>query len=325
VAEKEMSQLLYAQQKRRRSLPPRRRAGLGFYSESFDTEKLFDGLYYGDFDYGGYYGNGGGGGYYDGYDFSDPGLTPDTPLGGDWSFDGYGWLDSTTGLYVDEFGGVYDTWGVGSNQDFTPDTTDEFGNPLIRFSTDDYGQPDWEQISQTWGTASWDSSYEDVAVDHSTGTVDLSALQQTLDWWNAIADDPAPEPVTLPPVTYDAGYILSVPSTTLASDPNAPPALKKPSTWDKIKQAVAPQIQKAAQAAASGAVAPGAKPQSVKPPTTKPNAQGQCAPGYVLNPQTKQCVLLSPKPPANSFWQTLTNNPLYLLGGAILLVLLAKR
>lgn len=315
-----MSQLLYTIQRRGRGLGCGcNRRGISDIWDEYqyaDQQNYFlesGGGYGSDF----YYGGGGGGSFanppdnwsgntgifnwnWDTGNYNTPGINPDPNGGG--IFDGSGWFDPYSGLYFDPYGGVYDTLGTGifDNQDTTPLGVDEYGNPLIRFNTDETITPDT--------------------------SINLQDLQSTLDWWNQISTDPDLATVTLPNITYDAGYILNTPTSVIENDPQAP----KLPNGQKLPAKVIEALKKAAAAvlakrqAAAGGSSSGGNSAAGKPATTQPNAQGQCPQGYVLNPQTKQCVLI-PAKPNSDLLTTLTSNPLYLMLGAIGLILLVKK
>lgn len=259
-------------------------------------------------------------GYEPGRDYFDSYFYPvadDAVIDGSWvqNYDGT-WTDGITGISVDSNGNWLD-WG---EQDFTADSDD-----TIRFTTTETA-PD--------------------VVIQSDNSINLADLGNTLDWWQEVSSDPLAHDygtITLPPITYDAGYILNTPSTILASNPqtvslpaNSP--LKKPSTWDTIKRALAQQAQRALSGAASGGSGGGGS----RPQTTAPNAQGQCPTGYAKNPQTGQCQLIQratqtvrnpvtgqpmqvPNRNQGLTLQSFLSNPLYLLLAGLGLILLAKR
>jgi hypothetical protein len=216
--------------------------------------------------------------------YNTPGLTPDTPIGGDWSWDGSGWYDAATGLYVDQYGGIYDTWGTG------------------------------------WGVYP-DDPLTDERLHINTTDLSYMDLQTTLDWWNSLTSPTLPDTSA---IDWDRLFQEIYAGTIQLPggpqyDPVVNPLPPKNSSWwkEQLKKIPRLPIKPGAPGGAPGGAAGGAKPASMPP-----NAQGKCPTGYALHPQTRQCVLLPPKP---DLWETIKNNPLYWMLGGIGLILLAKK
>lgn len=228
------------------------------------------------------------GGYY---------YAPPADSGSDYSGDyGFDYYDTANGIYYDSYGNAWDVVGSGifSNQDFTPDATDENGFPILNINTT--GSDPLKEI-------------------------DLSALGQTLDWWQAINADPS-LPTVLPAVPVSIPLILQVPDSGII-----PPGLVLPPVFNAmppkqlaaIKKALQNQIQKAAASSSPSGASAGSKPQAVKP-----SAGGQCPAGYAMS-AGGYCVLKQTSAAQSQTLSGILQNPIYLIGGAILLVLLAKK
>lgn len=273
-------------------------AGLGFTADYYAFENYYD-PYYDSYDWNDYYY--GGSGYYDFYggsgldfaappDFTTPGISPYDFDG--WELYGDGWYDPSTGVFVDQYGGWYDTWGTGGDV-AEPYWSDEYGWTISN-PTETGLAPDWDTISATWGQADWnapDDMFADYVVD---------------DWLDYARNNPLGTP------TYDRVYNPPPPRTATKADKLA---------WlKKLGQQAAKTLGSGgAKPSGSGAAAGGAKPQ-----TASPNAQGECPPGYVKNPATGQCVKVPAQQGARGF-DLSGIDPLWLIGGAVLLVLLAKK
>lgn len=212
-----------------------------------------------------------------------------------WDYGDGSKFDPNDYLYWDEYGNAWDVLDLGwwddppVGQDFTADGYDAAGNVVVRITTSESGD--------------------------LSGNVDLHELGNSLDWWNVNQG----APIVLPAITYDAGYILTVPSTTLASDPNAPPALKVPGNWDKIKQALQTIAKNGRAVATSGGASAGG---GGKPSTVAASQQGQCPQGYAKN-AAGQCQLIPTKQTGGL--SDLLSNPLLLILGIIAVAVISKK
>ena len=217
----------------------------------------------------------GGGGYYD---------APPADSGSDYSGDyGYGfdYYDSANGIYYDSYGNAWDVIGSGvfSNQDFTPDSVDENGFPILNINTT--GNDPLKEI-------------------------DLSALGQTLDWWKEINADPTIG--TLPAVPVSPQLILQIPDSGIVPPGLVlPPVLNAmpPKKRAAIKKTLQNQIQKAAASGGSSGASSASRPSQVAPSANK-----TCPPGYTLNAAKTACMLNQAPQAAATDFTSLLKNPL---------------
>lgn len=229
---------------------------------------------------------------------SDSGLyNPPADSGSDYGY-GLDYYDQQSGIYYDQYGNQWDVVGSGifANQDNTADGYDPNGLPVVRITTDVNGDP--------------------------SGNVDLSALGQTLDWWRAISTDPS-LPATLPAVPVSIPLILQIPDSGIPPPGlNLPPVVNAlpPNALAKLKQ-VLKNIAQNGKATAGGS--PSGSSSGSRPQAVKPSAGGQCPAGYTMS--AGGYCLLNKTATTNNSLSGILSNPLYLLGGAILLVLLAKK
>jgi hypothetical protein len=285
-----MNQLLYAQLRKRR--------GLGFAAPGY-----FGGSEYWMIDDSAYsfanppdFWGGGNYDFWGGSEYTTPGISPYSfdDFGGDWSWDGYGWYDATTGLYVDQYGQFYDSWGTGGGNY----GVDDEGTPIIlRIDTYEPGN----NYSDLQNTLNWWDSLTGggVVTLPDAGTID----------WNSIDWD------TLFQQVYDG--TIQLPGGPQYDPVRNPLPPKKSNAAKKI-------LENILKSGATGAGGAGGASGGARPASMPPNAQGQCPQGYRLNPNTKQCVLIPPQA-TSDIQKFLKEYGLYLLLGGIGLILLAKK
>ena len=230
----------------------------------------------------------GGGGSYDAYDPNNY-----TVEGGDGGY-GFDYYDAATGIYYDAYGNQYDVvgsgifGGAGDSYGIGAD-----GVPVLRIQTDETGTP--------------------------YGNVDLSALGQTIDWWNQINADPSID-ITLPAITASIPLILQIPDSGVV-----PPGLNLPPVLNALPPKKLAAIKKALQNIAQNGKSSGTSSSAgSKPQAVKPSAGGQCPAGYTMS-AGGYCLLNPTNTQTNQTLAGVLSNPIYLIGGAILLVLLAKK
>lgn len=227
--------------------------------------------------------------------------------------------------------GSYDFWGGG-----------DYTTPGI--SPYSFDQNDLQQTLDWWSNLSAgtgvgydpNSLYSDPnAYIDENGVLHIGSysdqygdLNQTLDWWNNITTTSEPSVVWPDVDNIDWDWVLYDPGIVLPTGINLPPVYDPPPPKTAPKADKTAWLKKLAEnalkrASSSGGAAGGSAGGS-RPATTQPNAQGQCQQGYQLNAAKTQCVLI-PTKPATDLLTTLKENPLYLLLGAIALILLAKK
>ena len=197
------------------------------------------------------------------------------------------------------------------------------------FDQNSWSANDWNWLTGGGNEPFWSDVYGDWTITNptETGGQDYSDLSTTLDWWTGITGI-APDPFYLPdPNSIDWSLIeqtfpyVSLPTTT----PGYSPVIDAPPPRNASAQAKREWLKRIAEALKKGQAnaAPGGA-SSAKPQTAQPNAAGQCPTGYAKN-AAGQCVLIpkTAQPTAQNLLGGI--NPLYLLGGAVLLVLLAKK
>lgn len=140
--------------------------------------------------------------------------------------------------------------------------------------------------------------------DYTTPGINDSDLQDTLSWWESVT----------------GGHSLGGDLAVINEKPPATATKSDKLAWlKKLANAAKKQVASGQKPSSGGASAGGASGAK----TAQPNAAGQCPAGYVKN-ATGQCVQ-QPKPTANAAGLFGNIDPIYLIGGAVLLVLLAKK
>lgn len=267
-------------------------------------DPYFDEYYYAD-DYGYYdtanppdfwdYSGGGGWGGGDNSTSGDDYWGNWTPTG-----DG-GWFDADSGVYVDQYGGWFDVWNSGGGDGWRQDDNGEWiytidsSEPGTGINDGDlYNTLDW------WSTL--DTGVDETNVDD---VLNNSDLLNTLDWWAYITGG------------GDAGGDLDV----VKQKPPVNASKKDKLAWlKKLADAAKKQVASGQRPSSGGGGAGGA----VGAKTAQPNAAGQCPAGYAKN-AAGQCVQQSAKPAASAAGLFGNIDPIWLVGGAVLLVLLAKK
>jgi hypothetical protein len=252
-----------------------------------------------------YYAESESGGGYDG-SWANP---PDNSTGGDYyngdwqpTGDG-GWYDEYNGIYVDQYGGWYDMTGGGDGSGGQWGQYDN-GEWYYTIDSPDYTTPGIND-SDLQDTLSWWGSLDAVVNENNVDTLfNNSDLQDTLSWWESVT----------------GGHSLGGDLAVINEKPPATATKSDKLAWlKKLANAAKKQVASGQKPSSGGASAGGASGAK----TAQPNAAGQCPAGYVKN-ATGQCVQ-QPKPTANAAGLFGNIDPIYLIGGAVLLVLLAKK
>lgn len=233
--------------------------------------------------------------YYDSYDWSD-------------YFFGYGGDYANPPAFIEDMS-VYDAPGI---------------NPWT-FNQGDYSASDWAWLAGGSNEPYWSDEYGDWTITNPTETGYVDGYQDTLNWWAGLDDgitedniDTAFNYSDLQNTlnwwdTITGGHSIGGDLAAASTPPINATKSDKLAWLKKLAEAAKKQLASGARPAT---VSSGAQPKA-----TQPNAAGQCPAGYAKN-AAGQCVQ-QPKATATDMLGGI--NPLYLIGGALLLVLLAKK